>query len=152
MCRLRGHAGTVHSLASLSTGDNIKVLFNPWTDTCGKFHTPWLYKIPNKFRFFRPLLTDACVCGVWKICFVHKPEYGKSKVFLSSFLGPRNRCIFPEFCKIFRDLLVFSDIFFVFLFFQTQTKRMKIHKNHGKFFKILKKMKNALFQKNARIF
>ena len=25
ICRLRGHAGTVHALASLSTGDNIKV-------------------------------------------------------------------------------------------------------------------------------
>ena len=27
ICRLRGHAGTVHALASLSTGDNIKVGF-----------------------------------------------------------------------------------------------------------------------------
>ena len=33
MCRLRGHAGTVHSLASLSTGDNIKV-FSASADRC----------------------------------------------------------------------------------------------------------------------
>jgi len=33
ICRLRGHAGTVHALASLSTGDNIKV-FSASADRC----------------------------------------------------------------------------------------------------------------------